>query len=298
VIDAEILRRFAAASASPDDTALTTAALLIPRIEYGPFDPAPTLTELAGLGTMAADRLARVGPDAPPIEQVHALNDLLFEKEGFRGNEERYDDPRNSFLTDVVARRTGIPIALSIVYLDVARRAGLRIEGVSFPGHFLVRCPPSPHDRHGARPLIIDPFHGGALLTEADCRQLLRRHLGEDATFDRRLLAPADTPQILARMLTNLKRLYVAMRSFPHARDAVDLLLALDPLDWTELRDRGLLSYHMQDLAAALRDLEACLRSATFPAPGEDSADSEQQEESARLWEHVKALRRRLASFN
>jgi regulator of sirC expression with transglutaminase-like and TPR domain len=298
VIDDRTVQRFATMAASEDEDALTRAALLIPCIEHERFDPAPTLRRLEELGALAVDRLARVGAEAPAAARVEALNTLLFEEEGFHGNEERYDDPRNSFLDDVVARRTGIPIALSVVYMDVARRAGLHIEGVSFPGRFLVRCAPSAHDRQGARPLVIDPFDGGTLLTEADCRQLLRRQAGEDARFDRRLLAPADTPQILARMLTNLKRLYVAMRSFPQARDAVDLLLALDPLSPTELRDRGLLSYHMQDLTAALRDLEACLRVASFPGTGQEGAAADEDNESARLWDHVKTLRRRIASFN
>jgi regulator of sirC expression with transglutaminase-like and TPR domain len=299
VIDAETVRRFATTAVAPDEEALTRAALLIPALEYEAFDPAPTLRALERLGAAAAARLGRVGAGAPAAARVEALNALFFAEEGFHGNEDRYDDPRNSFLNDVVARRTGIPISLSVVYIDVARRAGLHLEGVGFPGRFLVRHPPSPHERL-ARPLIIDPFDGGALLTEADCRQLLRQHLGDDAAFDRRLLAPADRVQILARMLTNLKRLYVSMRSFPQARDAVDLLLGLDPLSPTELRDRGLLSYHMQDLAAALRDLEACLKVATLPGGAQENATitDEERDEPARLWEHVKTLRRRLASFN
>jgi regulator of sirC expression with transglutaminase-like and TPR domain len=299
VIDPDIVRRFGTTAAADDEDALTRAALLIPHLEHDGFDPGPTLERLAQLGAAAAARLARLDPGAPALARVEALNAWFFGEEGFHGNEDRYEDPRNSFLDEVVARRTGIPISLSVVYIDVARRAGLRLEGVSFPGRFLVRCTPPPHEPHGRRPVIVDPFGGGTLLTEADCRQLLRRQAGEDAPFDRRLLAPAETVQILARMLTNLKRLYVSMRSFPQARDTVELLLALDPLSPTELRDRGLLSYQMQDLAAALRDLEASLAVTPFPgASQEPGPAAEQQEESARLWDHVKTLRRRLASFN
>ena len=142
------------------------------------------------------------------------------------------------------------------VYLEIGRRAGLRLEGVNFPGHFLVRAP----GRAGREDLIVDPFHAGALLSEVDCRHLLREHVGDEAAFDRALLATATRQHIVVRMLVNLKRLYVRMRSFPQARAIADLLLAVDPSALSELRDRGLLAYHMEDFAAALRDLEAYLR--------------------------------------
>src|SRR6185436_8822543 len=147
---------------------------------------------------------------------------------------------------------------LAIVYLEVGRRAGLRLEGVNFPGHFLVRA----LGAHGTADdeLIIDPFHAGAILSEVDCRHLLREYVGENTAFDRGLLATATRQHIVVRMLVNLKRLYVRMRSFPQARATADLLLAVDPSALVELRDRGLLAYHMEDFAAALKDLEAYLR--------------------------------------
>jgi regulator of sirC expression with transglutaminase-like and TPR domain len=187
------------------------------------------------------------------------------------------------------------------VYLEIGRRAGLTLEGVNFPGHFLIRAPADPAGAEDD--LIIDPFHSGALLSEVDCRQLLRQHVGEEAAFDRRLLATATRQQIVVRMLVNLKRLYVRMRSFPQARAIADLLLAVDPSALAELRDRGLLAYHMEDFAAALRDLETYLRlmprdTAEAEAIDGDDADAEPASESAQIWEHVKTLRRRVASFN
>ena len=157
--------------------------------------------------------------------------------------------------------------------------------------------------------VIVDPFHSGALLSEVDCRHLLRQHVGEEAAFDRGLLATATRQHIVVRMLVNLKRLYVRMHSFPQARAIADLLLAVDPSALAELRDRGLLAYHMEDFAAALKDLEAYLRlmprgDAVDPAQQEDtSADDEDGDEtrvseSAQIWEHVKTLRRRVAGFN
>ena len=197
---------------------------------------------------------------SPQEESVRAFNEYLYDEQGFAGNRDRYDDPRNSFLNEVLDRRTGIPISLAVIYLEVSRRAGLRVDGVNFPGHFLLRAREAIGSDSGSEVVIIDPFHGGAQLSEYDCRQLLRQHVGDEAAFDTTLLAPATRHDIVVRMLVNLKRLYVRMRSFPQARFISSLLLTVDPSAISELRDRGLLAYHLQDFAAALRDLEEYLR--------------------------------------
>ena len=131
---------------------------------------------------------------------------------------------------------------------------------------------------------------------------LLRKHAGEDAAFDKRLLMRASKQQILVRILVNLKRIYVRMRSFPQARTITELLLGLNPSAMTELRDRGLLAYHLNDLAAALRDLEDYLRFTsrrnTVSEEAGDDDESSGNEEHAEIWEHVKAPRRRVASLN
>ena len=280
--------------------ALAPAAFAIAGVEYPALDAAPYLQRLERMGEAACGRLQRQ-PAASTQTSIATLNAYLYEELGFSGNREHYDDPRNSFLNEVFDRRIGIPISLAIVYLEIGRRAGLRLEGVNFPGHFLVRAPA---DAGGADDdLIIDPFHSGALLSEVDCRQLLRQHVGDEAAFDRRLLATATRQQIVVRVLVNLKRLYVRMRSFPQARAIADLLLAVDPSALAELRDRGLLAYHMEDFAAALKDLETYLRlmpreTAQPDSLDVDESDDEQASESAQIWEHVKTLRRRVAGFN
>jgi regulator of sirC expression with transglutaminase-like and TPR domain len=282
--------------------ALGAAALAIARVEYPSLDPARYLGELHEMSEEAAARIKGAGAaDAA----IHAFNEYLYDEKGFCGNRQSYDDPRNSFLNEVLERRTGIPISLAVVYMEVARRAGLRVAGVNFPGHFLLRVPV---DLDGTSSvdeqfLIIDPFHGGARLSEIDCRELLRQHVGEEAAFDGSLLAPASRHDIVVRMLVNLKRLYVRMRSFPHARFISDLLLAVDPSAIAELRDRGLLAYHLEDFAAALRDLEAYLRlvprHAALPAaPSPDSGGDQTESYDAQVWEHVKTLRKRVAGFN
>jgi regulator of sirC expression with transglutaminase-like and TPR domain len=257
------------------------------------------------MGEQAALRITAAS-DAPRDDAVRVFNEYLYDELGFTGNRERYDDPRNSFLNEVIDRRTGIPISLAVVYLELARRAGLRVDGINFPGHFLLRAHGAGTSDAGTGVTIIDPFHGGALLSEHDCRQLLREHVGDEAAFDHTLLAPATRHDIVVRMLVNLKRLYVRMRSFPQARLISSLLLTVDPSAISELRDRGLLAYHLQDFAAALHDLEEYLRlipkspeSATdLPIAGDEESESEGESDATQIWEHVKALRKRVAGFN
>jgi regulator of sirC expression with transglutaminase-like and TPR domain len=285
---------------------LAPAALAIARVEYPLLQAAPYLDLLDRMGEEAAARLG--SPERSPFEEsVRAFNEYFYDEQGFSGNRDRYDDPRNSFLNEVLNRRTGIPISLAVVYLEVARRAGLRVAGVNFPGHFLLRAPQAA-PRTPEDILIVDPFHKGAFLSEIDCRELLRQHVGDAAAFDRTLLEPATRHQIVVRMLVNLKRLYVRMRSFPQARFISGLLLSLDPSAIVELRDRGLLAYHLQDFAGALRDLEAYLRLLPKPASTAEDAnplDSENDDspggdesEHEQIWEHVKTLRKRVAGFN
>jgi regulator of sirC expression with transglutaminase-like and TPR domain len=294
---------------------LAPAALLLPRLERRRVDAAPYLRRLDELGTQAAARLDGVEATR---ERVDALNTFLFRTLDFSGTDAVFVDPRTHFLGDVLDRRVGIPIALCAIYIEVGRRAGLPVEGVSFPGHFLVRC----RDHQTDELLVIDAFNGGALLSERDCYALLKEHAGAEARWNAALLAAATRRQIVTRMITNLKRAYVSLRAFPQARRASDLLFALDPSSTTELRDRGLLAYHLEDFPSALRDLERYLQSIPHaseePAPqskpddqrsaleearsavggdAEEEAD-ETRQEFQQIWEHVKNLRRRVAGFN
>ena len=291
------VQRFVMLAQRPGEDDLAEAALQLARLEY----PAARLGEALMLLQHLADRTsAFVQASAAPgdvLGHVQQLGQCLFDTESFSGNLGDYEDPRNSFLNDVLARRTGIPITLSIIYMHVGRRVGLWLEGVNFPGHFLVRCKGMLGDAAPTEDLILDPFHGGIVLTERDCARMLARYAGESARFDRALLAPAFKTQILVRMLVNLKRAYAKMRSFGRARDVSDLVLALDPTSLTELRDRGLLSYQMGQYGAALADLERYLAS-TARHTRRDEDDSDAKEEFEAVWEHVKNLRRRVASLN
>ena len=298
MIKEQLVRSFTLAALSPDPD-LAIAALMIARIEYPRLDAGPYLDRIDAICCEAKLRVdAAIAGDAPPrvnpddYARVMALNEYLFGELHFVGNSVTYEDPRNSFLNEVLDRRTGIPITLALVYMEVARRAGVHVEGVNFPGHFLLRCParrglPQTDD------LIIDAFHGGALLSEDACRERLRRHAGDEADAESPLLVHATKPQILARMLVNLKRLYVQMCSFPQALDVTELLRAVNPSAINELKDRGLLAYELKDFSSALRDLQAYLQ-----LSGSTALDEDDRAEHAQIWEHVKTLRRRVASLN
>jgi regulator of sirC expression with transglutaminase-like and TPR domain len=266
---------------------LARAALVVAKVEYSQLDPGPTLAKLDELGARGEERLAAL-TDARVIDRVAALNRLLFDDERFQGNRQHYGDFRNSLLNVVLERRTGIPISLAVVYIEVARRAGLEVFGVSFPGHFLLRVPNDAGDETG--PIILDPFDGGRRLNDGACRALLHQHVGEDAAFDHTLLNSCTSRQILGRMLNNLKRTYVELRSYPHARAVTELLLAVGTGFGSDLRDRGLIAYHLDDYPAALRDLERYLRLHTWQDTDRDERD--------RVAEHVKALRGRVAGLN
>jgi regulator of sirC expression with transglutaminase-like and TPR domain len=280
------------AATNAPGTGLTTATLTIARIEYPRLDLdryIGRLDEMGAAAHRAIEQRTRSTGDMSPVAVVAALNAYLYDDLGFAGiDSDNYYDPRNSCLNEVLDRRTGIPITLAVVYMEVARRAGIQLEGVNFPGHFLVRYP----EANGPG-LIIDAFHGGALLSEHQCRILLQKHVRSEVAFSQSLLAPATRVQIVVRMLLNLKQVYVHMRSFPQARDVTELLLAMTPSAISELRDRGLLAYHLNDVTGALRDLQTYLKLSSMGEMDKDAREEHQQ-----IWEHVKTLRRRVAALN
>ena len=283
----------AALSSEPID--LAEAALVVARIEYPQLDAGRCLRILDDLGARAAERLKDVDRNDLP-GRVLRFNSFFYGECGFAGNRDWYSDVRNSLLNLVLDRRVGIPITLALVYIEVARRAGLIARGVAFPGHFLLRVPASQvvvtrrHERAEAE-LILDPFNGGRFMSEADCRILLSGQLGDEVPFDASMLRPCSPTHLVARLLNNLKRVYLELRAYAYARRVTDLLLVIDPTMLSELRDRGLLSYHLDDFPAALRDLEDYLRLNAW-------ADGGDREERQKLQTHVSALRRRVVSLN
>ncbi|TMB00008.1 MAG: tetratricopeptide repeat protein, partial [Deltaproteobacteria bacterium] len=242
---------FAALAAAGERTDLARAALAIARIAYPDLDPAPYLRQLDDLAAAVRPRLY---PQASPEAAVTELAGYLFGECGFRGNQEEYYDPRNSYLNDVLERRTGIPITLSLVLIETGARLGLGIEGVGFPGHFLVRVA-------GSRgPLLLDPFYGGRPIGERELLARYRTFVGSDApALAPDALATTGTPAILTRMLRNLLRAYLDQKDHEHALAAADLLLVLVPDSADEVRVRGLLYEHLECFGAALGDFRRYL---------------------------------------
>ena len=239
-------RQQLAALAALDDAQIDLArgALLIAAEGRPGVDIERSLERLDAL----ADAL-RPGFDAQSDAAAAArLCDFLFREHGFAGNPDDYYDPHHSFLDQVLERRSGLPITLSIVWIEVARRLGVDARGVGFPGHFLVRAGTDPG-------LIVDPFHGH-VATHDHCQGLLRAALGQQASLRPEHLAIAGPRQILVRILSNLKQLYSERGEWEAALACVDRILLLVPNALLELRDRGLLYARLECYRAALTDLE------------------------------------------
>jgi regulator of sirC expression with transglutaminase-like and TPR domain len=223
---------------------LAEAALLVAADLRPGVDAAAALARLDDLAEAARGPVLAAWSDTARIE---ALNRFLFDEQGFSGNEQEYEDPRNSLLHEVLERRTGIPITLSLVYLEVGRRLGLPVEGIGFPGHFLVRW-------RGKEDFMIDVFHGRLLSDEA-LTALLREAVGREAVFSRAELRPITPHAFLVRLLSNLKRHLALAGEFGDALLCCERLLQLAPGDAEEIRDRGLIYEQLECWGAARADL-------------------------------------------
>jgi regulator of sirC expression with transglutaminase-like and TPR domain len=189
----------------------------------------------------AAVRPAVTTTDDPTLK-IEYLNAYLFEERGFRGNTEDYYDPRNSFLNDVIDRSLGIPITLSIVYMEVGRRIGMPLQGVGMPGHFIMKYTEPEGD------IYIDPFNKGRMLSREACVELVQQLYGEPVPFEETFLAPVSKKQILARMLMNLKAIYVHTKDYLKALSVVERLLIIQPDVEQELKDRAALRHQIRML--------------------------------------------------
>lgn len=256
--------RFAAITRLPETTIdLGEAALWIAAEEQPGLDPEPWLERLDELGARLQPRLRGVRNE---LDRLALLTDLVFGEEGLRGNADDFYDPRNSFLNEVLDRRLGIPITLAVVCMEVGRRAGLLLQGVGFPGHFLLRLVRHPQ-------VLLDPFDRGRLLTVHDCEEMLERMTRRKADFDPRLLRPSGPRQILQRILNNLRGIYLQRGDLERTVAVLDRLLLLDPDDPAPLRDRGLLQVRWGDPEQGIGDLESYLAADADIEDGEEVAE-------------------------
>lgn len=225
-------------------------ALIIARPEYPELDViqyVDRIDELAGqVRSLLPDR-----EDAYRL--IASINYVLFQREGFKGNQSEYYDPANSYLNRVIDRKTGIPITLSVLYMEVARRVGLDAEGVGFPGHFLVKvCCED-------QALFIDVFNGGAVLGREELQGLLDRLYQGRLLLRDEFLARASKREIIKRMLNNLKAIYSNRGEFSHCLATVERLLLLEPGNPLEIRNRGVLYLQLDRPLEALKDFETFL---------------------------------------
>ncbi len=231
-----------------EDIDLARAALLFAKEEYPDLDVDAYIERL--------DRMAQpVAADnaAGPKGVVDALNSLLFDQEGFEGNAEDYYDPRNSFLNEVLDRKLGIPISLSLLYMELGKRVGLPLAGVGMPGHFLLK-PPSARDEW-----YVDVYNRGRLLSIQECAERIDHLYNGNVAFQPDFLATVNKKQILFRMLANLKGIYLNQQDHGKALAAIDRMLLLDPGSVEQVRDRGLVLARLQQHPQAIAELQRYL---------------------------------------
>jgi regulator of sirC expression with transglutaminase-like and TPR domain len=273
----EARRRLTELLAAHETFDLVDAALLVALEEYPELD---LDRERQRVREIAVAGAARVEGLANPFARLDGLRVYLFEELGFRGNQEEYEDPRNCYLNEVLDRRVGIPLTLSILLMEVARTAGFEARGIGLPGHYVSRL------TYAGRALLVDAFHGGHVITPEDCRELVIRATGRPSLYRPELLEGASARTTLCRLLLNLKRIYLAREDYTRALSAVERLLLVAPDDPRELRDRGFLQAYLGRPVAAVADLEAYLAL----APSAPDADTVR----GRLaW-----LRRRMSEIN
>ncbi len=249
-----VRQQFAGMIASAEtDIELDRAALLVAAEEYPTLQIEDYLTQLDALAEEARQRMT-LGELFNPLECATALATHLFYEGRFDGNTNDYFDARNSYLNKVIDRGKGIPITLCVVFLETARRLGVELFGVGLPGHFLVKYSDEEQE------VFFDPFNGGRMLTVENCRAMIETMYEGRVQFDLAFLRPVTKKQILARMLQNLKNIYVNAADLNKLLNVIERLLLLQPDAVLELRDRGLTCYGLRKYSQARTDLETYLR--------------------------------------
>jgi regulator of sirC expression with transglutaminase-like and TPR domain len=247
---------------TPDpDMDLAEGALLIGAEEYPQLRVSAYLDKIARLAEELRDV---IGGEIQPARVVERCNNFFFEALRFRGNADDYYDPRNSYLNEVLDRRLGIPITLSVVYVAVGERAGLPVKGVGMPGHFMVKYAPRAADAE----VFIDPFHA-RVRTREECAKMLAEMYGEAVPMRPGFLEPSPKRQILARILNNLKGIYMGKGDLSKALSASDRIMLANPHATAEWRDRGMIQYRLRRDQAALKDFARYLEIRPVP---EDAA--------------------------
>jgi regulator of sirC expression with transglutaminase-like and TPR domain len=231
------------------DFDLSLGALLIAATVYADLDIDGIR---ANIDRMAEAAGARLPEEATSLEQLNTITDLLFGVIGFNGNRDDYYDPRNSYINDVLDRRLGIPITLSLLCIEVGRRIGVPVQGIGMPGHFLINH----RDEPG---YFVDTFNGGLLLNQDECAALLRESAGDGVRLEAHHLNPVTPREILARVLRNLKSIYWDREEFDQCINSIGALMAVLPDQAEEQRDRGVVHLKAGNHRESAADFEAYL---------------------------------------
>ena len=255
-----VLKQFTILAHVPDEEIdVARSAFLIAATEYPDLD---IDQQVQLLDSLAAGASRRLGDGQDNLFFLNTLAEYLFDEVGFRGNQEDYYDPDNSFLNRVLSRRLGIPITLSLLCREVGQRIGIPLVGIGMPGHFLLR-----HQNEGD--LFLDPFNRGILLSVEECAQRLNDVARREIAWDPAFLAPVGNRDFIARILRNLKGIYLNGADHGRAIGIMDLLVELLPVEANERRDRGLLHFEMDHWEQAREDLRYYLESGP---PNQDTA--------------------------
>ncbi len=232
------------------DIPLALASLLFASDQYPKLD---ITAEIHKLDELAGEAAGWVAPEGTAADALGGLARFLHGEKGFGGTQSTYASTRECFLNEALEHRLGLPITLSVIYLEVGWRLGLPLGGVGLPGHFIIR------QESESEPVYCDPYNGGRLLTEDDCRTLVREQFGAGFHLSPQLLAPVSRRAILYRMLNNLKAMYINSQQPAKALWATDRMLILQPESAQDMRDRGLLSYALGKYSRAHTDLVLCM---------------------------------------
>ena len=235
-----------------DKIDLLRGSLLIAETDYPQLRSELYVRKIEELAVRAKSRLV---DGSEPGESIQILNQILFNEEGLRGNNEDFYDPRNSFINDVLDRKLGIPIALAVIYMEVARRIGFPLFGVGMPGHFLLK-----HYDVDGRQILIDCFEGGKIVSTADCQHRLNEIYSGQLTLQADFLGAVPRRQILMRMLNNLRSIYLTHRNFRKGLQIVDLILAIYPRSPEDVKQRAVLLHEIGQTTRALDDFDLYLK--------------------------------------
>ena len=267
---------------------LTEAALLIAGVAYPDLDMAPYFTQLDALAQRVRELLTLpptdaqlpLLPETDPLTVLHAINQVLFTEEQFHGNRNDYENPDNSYFNKVLEDRKGLPITLTLLYMEVGKRVGLPIYGIGLPYHFMAGC------RLPQGMIYIDAFDGGHLLTEQECKEQIRQLVKHRIKIHSQWFKPVSHRQFLARLLNNLKHIYLEKEQYEHTLAICHLMVALVPQAASERRDRGIIHLQLKHYAKALHDLTAYVELAP------------EAEDRYEMQAHIKTIRQMIAMMN